>query len=75
MGATPLRRFAILMALLYGGAILLALAGVDVIFDQQQVERFVHLSNVAWHTGDPHPLTRNSGASLASEQGQGDTAL
>ncbi len=35
--ATPLRRLAILMLLLYGGAIALALGGTDVIFDQQQL--------------------------------------
>ncbi len=45
-GATPLRRFAVLMALLYGGAILLALAGVDVIFDQQQVVNGVSIGAV-----------------------------
>lgn len=46
MGATPLRRFAILMALLYGGAALLALAGVDVIFDQQQIVNGVSIGAV-----------------------------
>src|SRR5581483_2555913 len=46
MGATPLRRFAVLMALLYGGAVLLALAGVDVIFDQQQIVNGVSIGAV-----------------------------